>query len=172
VLLAWTTVSGATSYEVTRRFNGGSEQIIATPASAGFTDNSVSSGSAYLYRVRAVAPGGTSTFSPSDLATTIVFTEDPLAAAVTPIRAAHLTQIRSGVNAVRSLAALSGASFTDATVVAGVTPVRSVHVTELRSALNAALSALGLPAASFANGVAPGVIVKAADFQELRAALK
>src|SRR6185436_6228710 len=38
VVVAWDGVSGATQYEVTRRFNGGSESIIATPSAPGFTD--------------------------------------------------------------------------------------------------------------------------------------
>lgn len=63
----WDPVTGATEYEVTRRANGATEQIIATTASPG-TNATVTAGTAYLYRVRAVGANGASPFTPSTVA--------------------------------------------------------------------------------------------------------
>ena len=154
IALTWSAVAGAT-YEVFR-----DSTQIATTASTAFVDN-VAAGSAHLYRVRAV--GGA--FSNADLATAIIFTNDPLVPFATPIRAVHIAELRTAVNAVRTLAGL-GATF-DASITA-----RATHITELRSALAAALSALGLAAPTFSSGVATSSPVLAAHFQELRAAVR
>ena len=56
-----------------------------------------------LYRVRGVdANNNVSAYSNVDLATTILFTNDPLIAGVTVVKAQHFTELRSAVNAVRA----------------------------------------------------------------------
>ena len=169
VALNWNSVGGATQYEVTRRFNGESEEIIATPSTPGITD-AVSSNAAYLYRVRAVGASGTSAFSASDLATTFVFTPDPLQSGVHLVQRTDLTSLRDAVNAVRALAALAPASFTDPTIVQNVTPVRAQHILDLQTALNAAFSTLGLTPLS--TTVSSSTPIAAGDFQQIRDALK
>jgi hypothetical protein len=74
----------------------------------------------YLYQVREV-DGSNNVGPPSnlDLATTILFTDDPVVARSTVIKAVHLTELRTAVNAVRAAAGLSPATFTD-TIVSGV----------------------------------------------------
>jgi hypothetical protein len=63
VALTWTAPAGAVSYEIARKSGGGAETIIGTSGTASFNDTTAAASTAHLYRVRAVAPGGTSPFS-------------------------------------------------------------------------------------------------------------
>ena len=62
VLLTWSTSAGATSYNVKRSTSTNAETftIIASPASASYTDTSALIGTTYFYVVSAVNPGGES----------------------------------------------------------------------------------------------------------------
>ncbi|HYH06155.1 MAG TPA: hypothetical protein VEK11_03750 [Thermoanaerobaculia bacterium] len=147
VSLTWTSLPG-TLYQI---FRDGS--LIATTTSTAFTDT-VSPNTAHVYRV--------STSNP-DLATTVLFTEDPLIAQSTLLRAVHLAELRTAVNAVRTAAALPPIGFAHAPV------VRASHILDLRTALTPALAALGLSAPPFAP--LPS-IVHAGEMQQLRNAVK
>ena len=150
ITVNWTAVPGATSYQVFRRSAGGGFAQIATPAVATFTDT-VGANTAHLYRVRAVSATGVSADSNTDLATAVVFTDDPLVSGTTPVRAAHITQLRTASNAVRSLAGLGAFAFSDAALTPGVTPIRRAHIIDLRTALDEARAALGLPALGYTD---------------------
>jgi hypothetical protein len=167
--VSWTAVGTATSYQVDRKAPGGDFIQIGTPAGNSYSDTTASAGTAYLYRVRAVNGGGPSASSAPDLATTVIFTDDPLSAGIS-VKAAHLAQLRTAVDAVRGLAGLGAASVTDAAV-AG-TAIRAVHVTELRTALDQARGALALSTGGYTDGSLAGVGIKAVHFQELRAGVK
>ena len=162
---SWTAVATATSYEVDRRAAGEGFAPIAAPAGNSFSDTTVSAGKSYLYRVRAVSATGSSGNSASDIATTVIFSNDPLTAG-TVVQGAHLSQLRTAVNAARSLANLPAATFTNPSPVGA--SIKSVHMTELRSGLDSALTALGLPAGGYTNSASTGTPVRAIDFQELR----
>jgi len=170
VAISWNAVSGAEQYRVERRSAGGSFVAIATVSGTSYADTSVSSGQSYLYRVVALA--GTSASSPSapDLATTIIFTDPTLVPGVTVIRAVHLTELRTAVNAVRALAGIGAASWTDPNP-AGVV-IKAVHWTELRDRLNEARAVLGLPAVSFPSPVTSGALVRAAHVEAMRAGVR
>jgi hypothetical protein len=170
VALTWTAVSGAT-YQIFRKSSGVAETQIGTSAAASFNDT-VSSGTAHVYRVKAVASGSTSAFSNPNLATTVLFTEDPLAAGTTRIKRTHLVELRTAVNAVRAAAGLAAATFTDPTITAGTTRAKAVHITELRTALTPALTTLGFAAPTYSSGVAAAAQIKAVHFQELRTLIK
>lgn len=170
--LTWNAVAGATSYEVDRKSPGGSFTQFATPVTNSVSDTGRSADTAFLYRVRAVGTGGTSTDSASALATTVVFTDDPLVVSSTKIKRAHLIELRTAIQAVRSLASLSAASLTDPVIAAGSTPVRTLHVSELRTALSTALTTLGFSAPVFSSGLATSSPVKQSHFQELRTLVK
>ena len=171
--VSWNVVGGATVYDVERAAPGGTFQPLVTVEANFHNDASVSPNTAYLYRVRARNPAGASAFSAGDLAVSVVFSDDPLVSQQTPIRAAHLTQLRTATDAVRSLASLATGSWTDEPVVAGVTPVRKIHVEELRSRLSAALTALGLSSPTLTDPVlTTSTPVKAVHFQELRNAME
>jgi hypothetical protein len=163
--LTWTAVSGATSYQVDRKGAGGSYAQIGTSATNSYSDTSASSNTAYLYRVRALIGGNASGSSAPDLATTVIFTDNPLSAGVV-VKAAHLSQLRTAVGAVRTLAGVSAATFTDSAS-AGTT-IKAIHVTELRAAADSARIALALANGAYTNATLSGTVIKAVHFQELR----
>lgn len=169
VAVNWTAVTGATSYEVYRRDPGGAFALRGSPITNSFTDTAASN-TAYLYRVRSVGAGGTSADSATVLATTVIFTDDPLVAGATVVKSIHLAELRVAVNAVRAQANLAAASFTDAAG-SGVA-MKGVHITELRSALDAAMSALSLTTGGWTDTISSSVPVKAIHFQEIRDRVK
>lgn len=169
---SWGAVSGADHYEVWRSSHGGASAPIATPAGTTFSDTSVVAGVTYLYRVRAVDAGGAaSAFSNLDPATTIVFTDDPLASG-TNIKAIHFTEARAAVNAMRDAAGMLPVD-ADPTIAVGL-PVKAQHLTDLRTLLNAARVAAGLSALAFTDPtITPFVTpVKAVHVQEVRNGVK
>ena len=168
VQVTWNAVTGATSYQIYRRDPGGVFSLRGTSLTTSFNDTA-SANTAYLYRVRAVNAGGSSGDSASDLATTVIFTDDPLTAGVV-IKAVHLAQLRTAVNAVRAQASLGAATYTDAAT-AGVI-VKAVHITELRAALDQAMSALGLTTGGWTDASLTGVPVKATHVQQIRNRVK
>lgn len=62
------------------------------------------------------------------------FTDDPLAAG-TLIKAAHVAELRSRIDAVRARYGLAAFPYTDPIINAGTTTVKAVHITQLRLAL-------------------------------------
>ena len=70
------------------------------------------------------------------------FTDDPLAAGVTPIKAVHIAELRARIDAVRAARGLGAYSlYTDPTLIPGSTVIKAVHITDLRTALNQAYAA-------------------------------
>ncbi len=166
VTIHWTIAATATGYQIERRGTGTAFVPVGASATNVFVDSTASSGVSYLYRVLATNSAGSSVPSAADLATTIPFTDDPLVPAVTPIRAAHLAELRASVNAVRTLAGLPAASFSGAA--SPGTTIAAAHINELRAALAEALSALGASSGVYTDSIAAGVPVKSVHFQELR----
>ena len=71
------------------------------------------------------------------------FTDDPIVAGRTPVRAVHFTELRTRIDALRVTHGLGRFPWTDPTLTAGVTPLRGAHMTELRTALRQAYAAVG-----------------------------
>lgn len=168
VSVTWSPSTGATQYEVRR----GTGTPFVT-ASTSYNDTTAVAGTSYLYTVRAVdSLSRRSAYSAPDVATTVLFTDEPLVAGSTTVKIAHMTQLRQAVNAMRTAAGLSAATFTDP-VLTNVN-IKAVHVSELRTALNAARSTLGLSALAYTDAalVAGTTRVKAAHVQELRNGVK
>jgi hypothetical protein len=168
VHVTWNAVTGATSYEIYRRDPGGSFALRNTSLTTSYNDTT-SANTAYLYRVRAVNAGGSSADSAFDLATTVTFTDDPLAAGV-PVKAIHLDELRTAVSAVRAQAVLSTVTYTDPAV-SGVT-VKATHITELRTYLDLAMSALGLTTGGWPDASLSGVTIQATHFEKIRDRVK
>ena len=101
------------------------------------------------------------------------FTDHPIMAWTTPIKAVHFLELRERIDALRARTRLPGFRWTDPTLLAGVTPVKRVHLTELRSALDAVYYAAGRrrPAYTDAGATAGAMSIKAAHIMELRAAV-
>jgi len=101
----------------------------------------------------------------------MAFTDDPIISGVTPVKQAHITQLRSAVNFVRAAVLLPPFSFTP------FDPggfVRTADVTDLRLSLDGARAAVSLPAASYTDQtLTPGsTLIKAAHITELRSGVQ
>lgn len=165
--LTWASVAGATGYQILRSHAGtGGFAPIDTSVSNSFTDNTAIANTAYLYRVRATAGATTSPDSNYDLATTIVFTDPSLSTGVT-MKAVHMTEARTAVNAVRTLAGIGAGTFTDPSLVAGIT-AKATHLNELRSYLSAARLTLSLPTLTYTDTITSGSAAKALHVTEIR----
>jgi hypothetical protein len=163
VSVDWSDLAAADHYEVWRSAHGSDYEMVGTPSASAFTDSTVSANTTYLYRVQAIDGGGDpSAFSNIDAATTIVFSTDII------IRATHITQLRTAVNAMRAAATL-GPLAADGTIAAGAL-IRASHVTALRSALDEARAVIELAPLTYTDPtVTAGVTsVKASHFDELR----
>ncbi len=173
VNLTWAAVTGAMSYSVYRTADNVSYSKVGTPATNLFTDASAAPNTAYLYKVTAVISGVESAFSNKDLATTILFTDPVLGVQSTIIKAVHITELRTAIDAVRKLA--NGGvgnpfGYTDSSITAQSTGVKKVHLTDLRNALDPARATLGLSPLAYTDPaiVQQSTAVKAAHFAELR----
>jgi uncharacterized repeat protein (TIGR01451 family) len=164
VNVVWTPITGAT-YQIDRRAAGGGFVQIGASLTNSFSDTTALADSSYLYLVRAVNGAGTSSNSAADLATTVIFV-DPALGPTILVKAVHLSQLRTAVNAVRLLAGIGATTFTDPAT-AG-TLIRAVHITEIRLDLDAARGSLGLSTGGYTDSSLGGVAVKAVHFQEVR----
>lgn len=175
VQVVWNSVVGAASYNVYRSTDGTnySPAGSTTAPTTTFNDTGRSPNTSYLYTVRAVS-GSESGDSNRDLATTVIFIDDPLVQFSTLIQAVHITQLRTAVDAVRAMTSLGAGSYTtDPTINVGSTTAKAAHITELRTALDAGRSNLTLSAQSY--GETPTALVtsiKASHITELRNGVK
>jgi hypothetical protein len=178
-VLSWAS-TGADHYEVERRANINASWTTLTPnpTTNSFTDNGLTSNTSYLYRVRAVDGSGCpSGYSNTDLATTMIYAENVVAGVT--IKAAHMLEMKTAVNAVRAAAALGAFDWVDASAPAGVVApavggsIMKNHVQKLRNRLDDARTALGLPAALYSDQpLATGITVQAVHVQQLREGVK
>lgn len=92
------------------------------------------------------AAGTTATASLTvTLSGTFKFTDDPLAAQSTVIKAVYIMEVRAAIDSVRRVArGLAMFAWTDPTLTPGSTPATAFHVTELRTALDQAYQAIHL----------------------------
>ena len=157
-------------YGVWRRSAGGFSRI-GTAWSASYTDVAVAANQAYLYQVSAEDSSDQVLGSTNvDLATTVFFTDDPVAPQATVINALHLAELRTAVNAVRGAAGLSALDWTNPTL--SNAWIHAIDVTELRTALNEALLTLGLTPPNYIDSELAGVTIKAVHFDQLRSGVK
>ena len=167
--LTWNAVAAATSYKIFRSSAYPAFTQIGTTSNASYSDTTATAGMSYLYKVQASDGSIDSTDSNVDLATTVLFTDEPLVAGTTVVKAAHATELRTAVNATRALAGLAASTFTDDTLSSTIS-VKRVHVIELRSALDAARSAMALTAITYSDVTinVGATTVKASHVDDLR----
>jgi uncharacterized membrane protein len=100
------------------------------------------------------------------------FSDDPLVAGVTAIRAAHIAELRARIDAVRARYGLAAFPYTNGSIIAGTSVVMAVDVSEMRAALAQAYTSGSLPPPTYTDpGLGAGTIVKAVHIAELRSAL-
>lgn len=100
-------------------------------------------------------------------------TDNTLTEFVTPIKAVHISELRTEINLLRQQLNIAPFSFTDPTLTVGVTVIKGVHITELRTALNDVYDAQGLARPVYTDPIlVPGTtLIKKAHVIELRVAI-
>ncbi|HSB68895.1 MAG TPA: LamG-like jellyroll fold domain-containing protein, partial [Candidatus Methylomirabilis sp.] len=100
---------------------------------------------------------------------TSVFTDDPLSARSTPIKAVHFTQLLTAINTLRARYNLPAAAWTGTAPAPGGA-VRAAHLTDLRTALAQAYTAAGKTPPTYTDPslVAGQTAMKASHLTELR----
>jgi hypothetical protein len=172
VQVTWPSVFSAIAYDVSRSVDGTNYTVISTTTGTMVVDSGVVPNKSYLYKVRARSSSTTTAYTPPDLATTLIFTDPSLGGVV--VKAVHFSELRTAVNAVRTLAGLQPGTWTDATLTSGLTRVKAAHLSELRSALDNARSTLSLPAVIYSNPViTPGsTVIRAQHLMDLRGGVR
>ena len=171
--LTWAAAPNAHHYQVERAPNLGAtfSVVNSNVTTTTYSDTTVTSINAYLYRVRSAdAVGNLSPPSTIDVSTAISFTDDPLSVDTTIIKAQHVTELRQAVNAVRAAANLTAATWTDSSLT-NVT-IKAVHIQELRTNLDQALTALGLSTSAYTDASLAGVAIKKVHVDEIRQRVK
>ncbi|HET7436135.1 MAG TPA: ELWxxDGT repeat protein [Thermoanaerobaculia bacterium] len=172
VALSWTQpAASVTQYSIVRGdSNEGPFQTIASTSATSVIDTTALPNHVYVYYVSGYGAYGTPSYnSAPDIASTFVYSNDPLSAG-TVVKSAHFTELRAMVTALRTAAGLPLPAFTGS-VAAGST-ISATHVIELRQSIDAARSRLGLPAMGWVQpNASHGAFVLAATLQELRIAV-
>jgi len=163
----------ASTYEVLRVAAGNVLSTIGSSDSGSLTDMTASPNTAYLYKVRRILPS-VSDYSSPDLATTVIFADARLTSNETAVKTAHITDLRTAVDAVRALAGLGAGAYTDPTIGAGITPIKASHVGGLRKPLDDAVKTLNLPEVIYTTPVplAGTTTISAAHINDLRQGVK
>ncbi|MGZ4779188.1 MAG: Ig-like domain repeat protein, partial [Thermoanaerobaculia bacterium] len=165
VSVTWDAMSGIDHFEVYRSFNDNPYGLVGLAPTNTYSDTTVNGGITYLYYVTAVtASAATSPGSTIDPATTVMFTDDP-AGPSTLIKAIHITELRTAVNAFRLSAGEAPVTFDPLTG-----PILAAHVDALRSALASARSNLVLPSITFTDPSLTSSVtrIKSDHVQQLR----
>jgi hypothetical protein len=104
---------------------------------------------------------------------TSAFTDDPLIAATTPIKAIHVRELRSRINAVRIGRGLMEFPWTDPVLTPGTTLIKAQHIIDLRQALLDVYVAAGRTPPAFSDPIltSGGTVARATHIAELRTAL-
>ena len=138
------------------------------------TVRAVSAGTATV-TVSATDTGGSNTAATQAFTVTVprAFTDHPLVAGVTPVRAVHFTELRARIDGVRRSVGLGPYAWTDPVLSAGATRVRLAHLQEMRWALAPVFGAKGRrpPFWTDAAPTAGSTPIRAAHLMELRAAV-
>jgi len=97
------------------------------------------------------------------------FTDDPLVVGQTAIKAVHITELRSRINAIRIAKGLRSKTWANA--VAAGAGISAADIGELRIALIEAYNAAALPLPVFTDSIVSGAPVKALHISQLRTAV-
>jgi ELWxxDGT repeat protein len=172
VTLTWSAHSapGPVVYEIYRGAPATGFTLIGSSSGTQYSHPAEIADATHFYRVRARDANGVySPFSNTAFASVRTFTDDPLIAQVTKIKASHFTELRSAINDARLLAGLPPVGL-------DIPPgafVRLSEINALRAALNGVYIWLGQEAPSALRlSLTAGTAIKAAHIQELRDALR
>jgi hypothetical protein len=101
------------------------------------------------------------------------FTDTPLTVGVTPIKAVHVTELRTRIQAQRTRFGLGTFNYTTSTLTAGATTIKVSDIAELRQALAEAYTAAGVAIPTYTDPAltAGATTIKAVHITELRSAV-
>jgi hypothetical protein len=126
------------------------------------------------YAVAATVPGLPLSvpFALTNVPLALMFSDEPLTAGTTAIKAVHITELRQAIDTLRSAHGLSAFSWTDPTLTAGTTLVKAAHIMELRQALSEVYVAAIRQVPSYTDPtLSSGVVTKRVHIAELRSAV-
>jgi Big-like domain-containing protein len=120
------------------------------------------------------AAGNVATASVTIARTALTFTDDPLAAGSTLIKAVHVMELRAVIDSLRAARGLATFAWTDPVLAPGSTPVKVDHLAELRTALSQAYQAAGRTPPTYTDpaAVAGVSVIRAVHLSEIRAAIR
>ena len=171
--LTWS-AAGATSYDVQFGTTTPPPSVATGQATATYAPPApLATGTPYYWQVVAHNSGGT-TPGPIWTFTTVPaapFSDDPLTAGSSVVRAVHITELRTRIDALRARYGLAAYAWTDPPISVRTTVIRAVHVTDMRTALSQAYVAAGRTAPVFTNPNIAGMPIKVVHIAELRAAV-
>lgn len=171
VVLSWTPPAGSVDhYQVERSTSiAGPFVFLSNTAAASFSDGTVTTDHAYLYRVRAVTSGG-AVSTPSNMALGTATSFEFSSLQGQPIKAQHFYDVRTAINAVRAVANLSAATWSRQSL-AGLF-VQANDVQEMRNKLDEALTALSVPVTAYQDPTLStgtnGTIIQAIHIEQLQ----
>lgn len=169
-LIQWRPVAGATRYDFYRAVNGQPLTLWRANQTLNGGSDTVPPGEARLYAV--VAHDDDGHYSPMSKPAIFVsmdFTDDPLVAGGTWIKAQHVNELQIAVNLVRGVIGRPQASFTP---VAAGSLIFASTMQQLHDSLADARTYLGLATTYDIPVIAPGAVVRAVHVQELRNAMR
>jgi hypothetical protein len=168
-LSAFASGSAPMTYQWYRGASGVTTSPIAGATSASYVTPPLSFTTRYW--VRATNTAGSVSSATAKLI--LEFAEPIIMSRFTVVRAAHITELRNRINALRLAYGLGTFNFVDPALSAGITTVRAIHVSELRTALLHAYAAAKVTAPTFTNPPpTPSAGVGAQEIRELRNAIQ
>jgi hypothetical protein len=116
--------------------------------------------------------GGSTSRAVTGTGTQAVFTDSAITTGNTQIKAVHVTELRSTINAVRAKNGLPAFEWTDPTLTPRSTVVRAVHFTQMRTALTESYQAAGKQVPMFTDSAITQtvIVIQAVHLNELRSA--
>lgn len=172
VSLSWSAPTGGAPHHYgIWRLTSGSWSKINTTSSTTYSDTTVSATTAYLYQISAEdGSNNVQGWTNWDIATTILFTDDTITPGSTVMKAVHVTELRTAVNAVRAAAGLSAATWTNSSISGAW--IDSDDILDLRSNLGEAINALALVPPNYIDSVLTGATIKKSHIEQLRQRVK
>ena len=151
ISINWAAAAGAAGYRVERSTDAGvTFTVVGNPTANSFTDAAVTTGETYIYRVRAINPGGdASAYSNTVAATAQPFADSPRTTGVTTVKPSPLMQPRQVIDSVSQTAGIASANWTDASLI-GAT-IRDTQMQELRDSRSEAPTILQVAPPAFTD---------------------
>ena len=160
------------SYQWYAGMSGTTSNPIAGANASSYATTAITAVTTLWVRV-ANAVGGTVDSATATLTPYQPFTDDVLSAGTSVIKAAHILELRTRIDALRLRFGLAAYPYTDAILTAGATSIQVQHIVDLRAALAGAYMVAGRALPVYTDpSLSAGVVIKRAHVDELRSAVE